>query len=42
LLWSITSLKTWEDLVLNRGWSPRHYEKRIHELLEAALVKPTS
>lgn len=39
LLWTITSLRMWEDLVLNRGWSPQQYEKRVNELLLAALVR---
>ena len=38
LLWSITSLRTWEDLVLTRGWSPQQYEKRVTALLLHALV----
>jgi len=38
LLWSITSLRTWEDLVLGRGWSPQQYEKQIYQLLQAALL----
>ncbi|HEX3685935.1 MAG TPA: helix-turn-helix domain-containing protein, partial [Bryobacteraceae bacterium] len=33
LLWSITSLRMWEDLVLQRGWSAAQYEARITELL---------
>jgi hypothetical protein len=42
LLWSITSLRMWEDLVLGRGWSPQRYEKRINELLQAAVVRAGS
>ncbi len=38
LLWTLTSLRMWEDLVLARGWTPQRYEKRINELLKAALV----
>ncbi len=38
LLWSITSLRMWEDLVLDRGWSPQQYEKRVTELLGSALL----
>ena len=33
LLWSITSLRAWEDLVIYRKWTPREYEKRIGDLL---------
>jgi AcrR family transcriptional regulator len=38
LLWTITSLRTWEDLVLQRGWSARKYEDRIHQLLLESLT----
>jgi len=38
LLWTITSLRTWEDLVLQRGWTAAQYEKRVVALLEAALT----
>jgi AcrR family transcriptional regulator len=38
LLWSITSLRTWEDLVLDRGWSPQQYETQINRLLASALT----
>jgi AcrR family transcriptional regulator len=37
LLWTLTSLRTWEDLVLERGWSAAEYEQRVNELLLAAL-----
>jgi AcrR family transcriptional regulator len=38
LLWTITSLRTWEDLVLQRGWTAAQYEDRINRLLLAALT----
>jgi AcrR family transcriptional regulator len=41
LLWNITSLRTWEDLVLDRKWSARQYEDRVTELLLLALTKPS-
>lgn len=41
LLWNITSLRTWEDLVLDRKWSARQYEHRVTELLLLALTKPS-
>jgi len=37
-LWSIASLRTWEDLVLGRGWTAAEYEKRITQLLCDALT----
>ena len=40
LLWTLTSLRTWEDLVQERGWSAAEYEKRVTELvLDALAVK---
>ena len=39
LLWTLTSLRTWEDLVLQRGWTAAEYEQRINRLLLAALTK---
>ena len=29
LLWVLTSLRSWEDLVLVRGWTAAHDEERI-------------
>jgi AcrR family transcriptional regulator len=39
LLWSITSLRTWEDLVLERGWTAAQYEERITDLLLRSLSR---
>lgn len=39
LLWIITSLRTWEDLALERGWTATQYEERISRLLREALTK---
>jgi AcrR family transcriptional regulator len=39
LLWNITSLHTWEDLVLMRGWTAVQYEQRVTRLLRDALTK---
>lgn len=38
LLWTLTSLHTWEDLVLGRGWSVRRYRDHINDLLLRSLV----
>jgi hypothetical protein len=38
LLWVLTSLRVWEDLVLERGWSARAYEEGISSLLAEALI----
>jgi AcrR family transcriptional regulator len=40
LLWTLTSLRTWEDLVLLRGWTAEQYEQRLIDLLYRALVRP--
>jgi hypothetical protein len=39
VLWSVTSLRTWEDMVLERRWTAAQYEKRIYRLLVDTLVK---
>ena len=39
LLWSMTSLRSWEDLVQRRGWSSSTWVKRTTAALEAALVQ---
>ncbi len=38
VLWTITSLRTWEDLVLDRGWSPQKYQRCVTRLLLNALT----
>jgi effector-binding domain-containing protein len=38
LLWALTSLRTWEDLVLQRRWSPEQYEQRLCDVLLAILT----
>jgi hypothetical protein len=38
LLWTVTSLRTWEDLVLQRAWTAAQYEQRIHQLLVRSLT----
>ena len=38
LLWSITSLRSWEELVLERGWTAARYEQQLTQLLSDALV----
>ena len=40
LLWTTTSLRTWEDLVLQRGWTAREYEIRVGECLLTSLTAP--
>jgi AcrR family transcriptional regulator len=38
LLWTLSSLRMWEDLVLLRGWSAREYEQRLGDLLVNVLM----
>jgi hypothetical protein len=38
LLWALTSLRTWEDLVLVRGWTAAEYEERLVATLQRVLT----
>jgi AcrR family transcriptional regulator len=38
LLWTLTSLRMWEDLVLQRKWTAREYEQRLGELVLTTLA----
>jgi AcrR family transcriptional regulator len=38
LMWTLTSLRMWEDLVLLRGWSPRKYEQHVFGVLLRAVT----
>jgi AcrR family transcriptional regulator len=38
ILWTVTSLRTWEDLVLQRRWTGEQYEERIYRLLQDTLT----
>lgn len=40
LLWTLTSLRVWEDLVLARGWSARQYQQQITRLLLETVTQP--
>lgn len=40
LLWALTSIPLWEELVLQRGWSAQRYEKHVSDLLISTLVDP--
>jgi AcrR family transcriptional regulator len=42
LLWTMTSLRMWEDLVLERNWSPEQYQRHITKLLVEALTSSKS
>lgn len=38
LLWTLTSLRMWEDLVLERGWSSDQYKQQVTRLLRQTLT----
>jgi AcrR family transcriptional regulator len=41
LIWTLLSLRAWEDLVVVRGWSAERYEAHVGALLRrAVLAKP--
>jgi hypothetical protein len=39
LLWTLSSLRMWEDLVLLRGWNAPQYEQRLGDLLVTVLTR---
>jgi AcrR family transcriptional regulator len=39
LLWTMTSLRMWEDLVLGRGWPPKRYQQHVTKLLLETLTR---
>jgi hypothetical protein len=39
LLWALTSISLWEDLVLMRGWSDERYKQHVAELLISSLIE---
>jgi AcrR family transcriptional regulator len=39
LLWTFTSLRTWEDLVQQRGWPAEKYQRHMTQLLLEALTE---
>jgi AcrR family transcriptional regulator len=41
LLWTLTSLRMWEDLVLERGWSPAQYQRQMTKVVVEALTSST-
>jgi AcrR family transcriptional regulator len=38
LLWAATSLRVWEDLVVDQGWSTDRYRTHLTAMLETALL----
>jgi AcrR family transcriptional regulator len=39
LLWTLSSLRMWEDLVLQRGWSADQYQRHVSGVLLEALTR---
>ncbi len=39
LLWTLTSLRLWEDLVIGRGWSAERYRTHVTYLAVGAVTK---
>jgi AcrR family transcriptional regulator len=42
LIWTLTSLRTWDELVAQRGWSADTYREQMSALVVAAVVAPSS
>lgn len=38
-LWTLTSYRTWRDLVVDRGWPPRRYLRHLQRVVRAVLLK---
>ncbi len=38
LVWTLTSIRVWEDLVIERGWSKQRYVGHVTDVLRGALV----
>src|SRR6266511_5123679 len=38
LIWSMTSIRTYEELVIDRGWSLNRYRQRIKAILVGTLI----
>jgi AcrR family transcriptional regulator len=38
LIWSMTSIRTYEELVIDRGWSLNRYRQRVKAILVGTLV----
>ena len=39
LMWSITSLRMWDDLVAQRGWTADQYRERVTHLLMSSVAR---
>jgi hypothetical protein len=41
VLWTMLSIRSWESLVLERGWLVSRYVGRMQELTKRAFVRGT-
>jgi AcrR family transcriptional regulator len=39
LLWMLTSMRTWEELVIERGWSAAAYQEHVTKLVLTTLIR---
>lgn len=39
LLWALTGMRLWRDLVADRGWSARRYEQHLRNVLHRTLLR---
>ena len=42
LIWTMTSVATWDDLVARRGWSAAAYSRQVSALLLSSVTRRTS
>jgi len=36
--WTLISIQTWENLVIERGWSSKQYTRKLKEVIEQTLI----
>ncbi|MDZ7673963.1 MAG: hypothetical protein U5K30_02695 [Acidimicrobiales bacterium] len=39
LLWALTGMRFWRDLVADRGWSVKRYEQHLRTMLHNTLLR---
>jgi hypothetical protein len=40
LIWALTSIRVWEDLVVDRGWPRARYKRHLRQVLRGSLLAP--
>jgi hypothetical protein len=38
VLWELTSIRTWEDLTRERGWTKQRYTRLLQRVARRALI----